>query len=96
MHTHPQPDNLFEIPASLATARSETPMFERDDLFVRERVAELRATAAAVRARDGAPVRAVARLRFVVGHALISVGATVAGIERHDHLADAPRTRLAA
>jgi hypothetical protein len=53
-------------------------MFDRDDLFLRERLADLRETAATLRGpatHDGV----LARTRRTIGRGLIAVGATIAG-----------------
>jgi hypothetical protein len=92
MRSHPHSDHPHESHRGLISTRPDAPLFEA---YVRQRVAELEATATTLPARDGASVGAVARLRRSVGHALIAVGATVAGGEARERV-DAHRTTLAA
>ena len=83
MNIHPRPD--YEDPGQYAahhpvTAGPERHMYERDDLFIRERVADLRATATQLHpdpATRGASV--LDRTRRTIGRGLIAVGTAVAG-----------------
>jgi len=83
MHIHPRPD--YEDPAHYhphrpASAGPETHMFERDDLFIRERVADLRATATQLHPDPDAKGASVLdRTRRTIGRGLIAVGMAVAG-----------------
>ena len=82
MHMHPHPDHHdhrhdTQGPSS---AGPETHMFERDDLFLRERLADLRATATALHPIAGEPGASVLeRTRRTIGRGLIAVGTLVAG-----------------
>jgi hypothetical protein len=83
MNIHPRPD--YEDPGQFDThlpamAGSETPMYHRDQLFIRERVADLRATATRIRPDSDAPgVSVLDRTRRTIGRGLIAVGTAVAG-----------------
>jgi predicted component of type VI protein secretion system len=83
MHIHPRPE--YEDPGHLdahrpAPAGPETTMYERDQLFIRERVADLRATATQLRPdHDARGASIVHRTRRTIGRGLIAVGTAVAG-----------------
>ena len=82
MHMHPHPDHhdhRYDTQGP-ATSGPETHMFERDDLFLRERLADLRATATAVHPLADTPsVSVLDRTRQTIGRSLIAVGTVVAG-----------------
>ena len=83
MNIHPRPD--YEDPGHFdahlpATAGPESAMYERDQLFIRERVADLRATATRFRPDDDDRGSSVLdRTRRTIGRGLIAVGTAVAG-----------------
>jgi hypothetical protein len=83
MHIHPRPD--YEDPGlhdahRPAMAGPETSMYERDQLFIRERVAGLRATAGQLRPdTDARGASILVRTRRTIGRGLIAVGTAVAG-----------------
>jgi hypothetical protein len=84
MNIHPRPD--YEDPGQFdahlpAPAGPATTMYERDQLFIRERVADLRATATQLRPDPGAKGSSVLhRTRRTIGRGLIAVGTAVAGV----------------
>lgn len=83
MNIHPRPD--YEDPGDFdarlpATAGPETAMYERDQLFIRERVADLRASAIRLRPDpDAKGATVIDRTRRTIGRGLIAVGTAVAG-----------------
>jgi hypothetical protein len=83
MHIHPRPE--YEDPGHLdahrpASAGPETTMYERDQLFIRERVADLRATATQLHPdTDARGASILDRTRRTLGRGLIAVGTAVAG-----------------
>jgi len=83
MNIHPRPD--YEDPDRFdadrpAIAGPERHMYERDDLFIRERVADLRATATQLRPDPSTRGPSVLdRTRRTLGRGLIVVGTAVAG-----------------
>ncbi len=94
MHIHPRPD--YEDPDRYDTHRPvttgwERPMYQRDDLFIRERVADLQASATGLHPRPEARGASVLdRTRRTIGRGLIAVGTAVAGAtaELADRAAD--------
>ena len=82
MNMHPHPDNHDHrhVPQRPASAGPESHMFERDDLFLRERLADLRATAVALHpVTDARGSSVLDRTRRTIGRGLIAVGTAVAG-----------------
>jgi hypothetical protein len=91
MLIHPRPEipQHAQRPASSGT---ETHMFERDDLFLRERLAELRETAATLHSAGAVTHGGVLdRTRRTIGRGLIAVGSVIAGAS--DDLRDATDAR---
>ena len=94
MHMHPHPD----VPSAThrpAPAGRETSMYERDDLFIRERVADLRATASALHPDpDARGASVLDRTRQTIGRGFIAVGTALAGAtaELADRPSDVRRT----
>ena len=91
MHMHPRPD-IPQHAHHPARTGTETHMFERDDLFLRERLADLRETAATLHSADAATHDGVLdRTRRTIGRGLIAVGSVIAGAS--DELRDATDAR---
>ena len=78
MHMHPQPDHP-PTPRSPGAPGLEIHMFDRDDLFLRERLAALRATAATLHPGAADHAGVLSRTRKTIGRGLIAVGSAVAG-----------------
>ena len=77
MHMHPQPDHP-PTTRSPGSPGLETHMFDRDDLFLRERLVALRETAATLHPDVAGQDGVLTRTRRTIGRGLIAVGSAVA------------------
>ena len=78
MLMHPRPDHHHPTTRSPGIAGPETTMFDHHDLFLRERLKQLRDAATLHPQTDGRD-GVVTRTRRTIGRGLIAVGSAVAG-----------------